>query len=251
MTSQRDRYVGWLLAHVGLRYCNEGPWRCTGTFDCYDCSGFAGAGLVAVGARGPLYCTNTNGMAAEIRAAGTQMSRAECERTPGAWAIRLGQGSVGHIVVSRGLIGGVPRTVEAASHASGIITGYFGNRHFDIYGRPPGLAGFDEPSAPVGTLKPGDNMAWKLEFSPRSTKAAPAYWMVDASGHVFAYGEADFYGGEGSTLPSGKKVDIPGTVDDFAVTPSGHGYAMVNDRGQLFAFGDASYAGDAYGDPHT
>lgn len=192
-------------------------------------------------------------MAAEIHAAGTEVTREVARVTPGCWAIRMGLGNDGHIVVNRGLINGVARTVEAASHASGIITGYFDGRHFDLFGRPPGLAGFDQPAGSVGTLNPGDNVAWKLRYHPKSTERHPGYWCVDASGHVYAYGMADFHGGEGSAKgqASGKPVDINGTVDDFAPTPSGNGYAMISERGSFYGFGDATPAGDPYGDPHT
>lgn len=247
--TQRDDYLAWLLAHVGLRYCNEGPWRCTGERQCYDCSGFAGAGLVAVGARPAGYCTNTDGMAAEIKQAGTGVSSEVARATPGCWAIRLGSGPDGHIVVSLGIINGVARTVEAASHARGIITGYFDGRHFDVFGKPPGLAGFNGSAGP--TIKPGVNVSWKIVHHPKASDAKPGYWCVDETGHVYSYGVADYHGGEGFKLPSGATVHLNGKCDGFDPTPTGAGYVMISSVGSVYAFGDAHQIGDPHGDAAT
>lgn len=258
--TQLERYLVWLLAHVGWEYDASGPWRCTGERHSFDCSGFQGAGLVAVGARPAGYCTNTNGMAAEIRAARTQVTRDEARVTPGIWAIKEGVGPNGHIVCSLGLINGVARTVEAAGHASGVVQGYFdGPRGFTIYGRPPGLAGFGHDS-PV-TLKPGVNVGWKLRHHPRHTKNTPGYWFVDDDGHVYSYGLAKFHGGQGALMKDGvpvpegtvggHRVALNGKCDDFDPTPSGDGYAMASSVASLYAFGDAQGVGDPHGDPHT
>lgn len=246
-----ERYVAWLLAHVGGRYYNSGPGRCTGDPG-YDCSGFAGAGLVALGAQQPGYCIDTKIAAQQLRAGGLLVSREYARTHAGCWAIRTGPDkplSKEHIVVTLGVVNGVARTVEAASHALGIIIGYFDGREWEVFGKPPGLTGFDQASSPV--LTPGVNVGWKIVHHPKSTDAKPGYWCVDDAGKVYAYGLADYHGGEGFTLPNGKKVHLNGKCDGFGPTPTGDGYSMITSVGSVYAFGDAHNLGDPHGDPAT
>lgn len=145
--SQRDDYVNWLLARNGWAYCNEGPWRCDGSRHCFDCSGFlSGSVMAAVGATNPPRCGNTDTLASALIARNLTCDRATARATRGAWAIRTNNNPTfpgdGHMVCSLG----DGRTIEAHSHADGIYIGSFdGNRGFQVYGYPPGIAGFDQP----------------------------------------------------------------------------------------------------------
>ncbi len=68
------------------------------------------------------------------------------------------------------------------------------------------------------------------------------YWLAQAGGGVFSYGDAHFYGslpGEG-VVPSAPIVGI-------AATPDGKGYWLVGADGGVFSFGDAEFHGSLPG----
>lgn len=248
--TQRDQFVAAMLSRVGYRY-HDGPTRCTGADGYFDCSGLQAFGLVQSGARPAGYCGDSATMAADVHNAGTVLTRDQARATRGAWAIRSRNNSiipgVGHIVCSLG----DGRTVEAHSTASGVIVGTFdGNRQFSTFGTPPGVEGFGTTAAPV-VIAPGVGMGWKLVSHPHSTTANPGYWTVDDAGHVYAYGIADYHGGQGAKLPSGATVNLNGQCTSFDATPSGDGYLMITDSGSIYAFGDATRTGDPHGDPAT
>ena len=74
--------------------------------------------------------------------------------------------------------------------------------------------------------------------------AAPVggYWLVNASGHVVAEGDAHYYGSV-THMPKGSHaVSIAGM-------PDGAGYWVVTNQGQVFAFGRAKGYGELAG-PH-
>lgn len=153
--TQRDDFVNWQLAHVGWAYDASGPWRCTGARHSFDCSGFQVAALNAVGISYP--CVDTDHFAAALNAQPALLMDHDAARaTRGAWAIRTKENPMipgdGHIVCSLG----DGRTIEAHDHADGVYIGTFdGPRGFQVYGRPPGLAGFDQPaSAPLKVVIP-------------------------------------------------------------------------------------------------
>jgi 3-phytase len=107
------------------------------------------------------------------------------------------------------------------------------------------------------------------------------YWMIDADGHVYRFGEAaDFGGPAGRLAPGAAAVDLEPTptsaghwvlddrghvyrygdavaLDDVAgalrageaaaalsATPSGRGYWIFTNRGRVVPFGDAKFLGD-------
>jgi Domain of unknown function (DUF1996) len=60
------------------------------------------------------------------------------------------------------------------------------------------------------------------------------YWMAGATGQVYAFGNAHYYGGART-----------GAVVHIEPTPHRHGYWIVNAVGQVFGFGDAVWHGNA------
>ena len=75
---------------------------------------------------------------------------------------------------------------------------------------------------------------WVLE------KPSPAggrgHWLAGADGGVFAFGQAQYYGGLGTT-----RLNRP--VVAMASSPTGRGYWLAAADGGVFAFGDARYWG--------
>ena len=57
------------------------------------------------------------------------------------------------------------------------------------------------------------------------------YWLVTASGHVFAFGAAHNYGSV--------KGRSDGRVVSITSTPSGRGYVIVTAKGHIYSFGNA------------
>jgi hypothetical protein len=64
--------------------------------------------------------------------------------------------------------------------------------------------------------------------------ATSGYWMVDSTGHVYAFGSARYAG----NAPTAQVVRIEGT-------PSGRGYWILNAAGSVYALGDAPYLSGA------
>jgi hypothetical protein len=70
------------------------------------------------------------------------------------------------------------------------------------------------------------------------TKDGNGYWLAQASGGVFSYGDATFYG----SLP-GEGI-VPGaSIVGITSTPDGRGYWLVGGDGGVFSFGDAKFYG--------
>jgi hypothetical protein len=70
--------------------------------------------------------------------------------------------------------------------------------------------------------------------------AGPGYWIVTASGAVYAYGGAGYYG---STI----SVPLYAPIVGMAPTPTGRGYWLVALDGGVFSFGDARFYGSTGG----
>ena len=68
------------------------------------------------------------------------------------------------------------------------------------------------------------------------TRSANGYWLATASGRVFAFGDAGFFG-------DASDVSLNSPVVAIATTPTGHGYWLVAADGGLFSFGDAAFFG--------
>jgi len=71
-----------------------------------------------------------------------------------------------------------------------------------------------------------------------TTPGGGGYWLAQATGGVYAYGDAGFYG----SLP-GLGVTPSAPVVGMAATPDGRGYWLVGADGGVFAFGDAGFYG--------
>jgi hypothetical protein len=63
------------------------------------------------------------------------------------------------------------------------------------------------------------------------------YWIVNAAGKVFAFGQAQWHGNAGA-LFAGE------TVRSLSATPTGAGYWLFTTRGRVLPFGDARFYGD-------
>jgi hypothetical protein len=69
-----------------------------------------------------------------------------------------------------------------------------------------------------------------------ATPDGGGYWLVDAGGDVYSYGDASFYGSL-----AGVALNEP--IVGLAATPDGHGYWLVAADGGIFSFGDATFYG--------
>jgi len=73
------------------------------------------------------------------------------------------------------------------------------------------------------------------------TLSYQGYWIADAAGHVFSFGEAQWRGNaDRSQLSTGE------TVTAISATPTGNGYWLFTTKGRVLPFGDAR----SYGDMH-
>ncbi len=74
------------------------------------------------------------------------------------------------------------------------------------------------------------------------TPEGNGYWLAQAGGGVFSYGDAGFYG----SLP-GLGITPAAPITGIASTPDGKGYWLVGADGGVFAFGDAGFYGSLPG----
>jgi len=73
-----------------------------------------------------------------------------------------------------------------------------------------------------------------------ATPDGRGYWLAQAGGGVFGYGDAAYLG----SLPS-LGITPAGPITAVASTPDGMGYWLAGADGGVFAFGDAGYFGSA------
>lgn len=69
-----------------------------------------------------------------------------------------------------------------------------------------------------------------------STPSGNGYWLADASGGVWAFGDAGVFG-------SLAGIPLNKPIVGIASTPSGNGYYLVATDGGVFTFGDATFRG--------
>jgi hypothetical protein len=85
------------------------------------------------------------------------------------------------------------------------------------------------PSTPSNIVTPAPDIPLKVA----STRSG--YWMVEANGHVYPFGDARVFGN-----PSDPRGQLGTALAvDLEPTPSGSGYWVVDDTGRVFAYGDA------------
>jgi hypothetical protein len=113
-----------------------------------------------------------------------------------------------------------PDPLDGVFKAAGIIQG--GSTR--TAGAAPALGG----PADLGAATPAVGIA--------PTPSGAGYWIVDAAGAVFTYGDAAYHGGVNGLVPNGAIVGI-------APTPTGRGYWLVGADGGIFTFGDAGFYG--------
>jgi hypothetical protein len=114
---------------------------------------------------------------------------------------------------------------------SGNAEGTGPHLHFEMH-KPDGTAFSPYTSLRIASGIPAAGLC-AFPSNPKATPSTSAnrgYWAVDASGSVYAFGSAPFYGGR-----------APGSapIVDMAPTTTGRGYWLVDTAGVVYPFGDA------------
>jgi hypothetical protein len=73
-----------------------------------------------------------------------------------------------------------------------------------------------------------------------ATPDGQGYWLAQADGGVYSYGEAGFFGAL-PTGPGGLGITPAAPISAIAATPDGGGYWLVGQDGGVYAFGDAGF----------
>src|SRR5207237_8614539 len=76
------------------------------------------------------------------------------------------------------------------------------------------------------------------------TLTGAGYWVVDAAGTVYNYGDAKALG----SIEKGRLAPDE-TVTSLSATPAGNGYWLFTTRGRAVTFGDATFYGDVSRSP--
>ncbi len=74
------------------------------------------------------------------------------------------------------------------------------------------------------------------------TPSHTGYWIVNAAGQVYAFGNARSHGNAGTLWPGEN-------VSSLSATPTGNGYWLFTNSGRVMTFGDARSFGDMSGTP--
>ena len=85
-------------------------------------------------------------------------------------------------------------------------------------------------------LTPGVSAAASSSLSSHAVSPGGGYWQVTATGAVYAYGGAVYYGGA-----NGGPLNSP--IVSIVPTPDGLGYWLIARDGGVFSFGDAQFLG--------
>ncbi len=70
------------------------------------------------------------------------------------------------------------------------------------------------------------------------TSSGQGYWMFDADGRIYNYGDADFF-------DSAKDLPLNGPIVGATVTSTDNGYMLFAGDGGIFTYGDAPFLGSA------
>lgn len=120
-------------------------------------------------------------------------------------------------------------------------TEYLG--YIDVDETAPGVPFFDtQPSLPPAPGAPPTKITTGARMIAR-TSTGKGYWIVDSTGAVFAYGDAQYHGGANTTHLNAAIVGIASTPDDG-------GYWLLGADGGVFAYGNAAFYGAPTGKVH-
>lgn len=120
-------------------------------------------------------------------------------------------------------------------------TEYLGD--IDVDDTLPGVPFFDtRPAEPPAPGAPPTAITTGARMIAR-TSTGKGYWIVDSTGAVFAYGDAQYHGGANTTHLNAAIVGIASTPDDG-------GYWLLGADGGVFAYGNAAFYGAPTGKVH-
>lgn len=238
------RACGEIVA-LGWSYCND-ERRCSPRSRCRDCSTFVAMAInMAGGALNP--CTNSWAMATLCKTTprpawltdlvgpgiGTQVPQEIALAWPGTWWFHMT--GAGHIETGTGTAGGVPGSVGAHSHRTGIGYSHWFPGFFDFYALAPMLLGGFERL-----------YAWKVQptyFPPLQVvdflaNDAGGTWMLTPEGLVWysKVGQVPIMGG--MITPADQRAFAGRTAARLLPRTYGHpsrpGYTIVATSGEQY-----------------
>jgi hypothetical protein len=132
----------------------------------------------------------------------------------------------------------VDNTSESPGPSSLLMTGTLTLRHrlggyamVDANGKSYSFGGVDHLGDAHTTA------ATDLELTPSHS----GYWIANAAGQVFAFGDARWFGN--ANLSTFSPAEL---VTSLSATPTGKGYWLFTSKGRAIPFGDAQFHGDLH-----
>jgi hypothetical protein len=105
---------------------------------------------------------------------------------------------------------------------------------------PSGIHNSSEPGVTGGGPTFNAPSPTPTAVSMVRTSDGKGYWLLSSQGAIYAYGDAQYYGGANTGDLTGGETAV-----GMAATPSGNGYWILSNTGAVFAFGGAQYEGGA------
>jgi hypothetical protein len=102
-----------------------------------------------------------------------------------------------------------------------------------------GVAGADA-STPTTTTTSAASTSTPATAPSSSSSSVPGYWLASATGGVYSFGGAPFFGSAGG-------LALVRPIVGMAATPDRQGYWLVASDGGIFSFGDATFYGSTGG----
>ena len=162
----------------------------------------------------------------------------------GGWTLQLEVGPPGYYVASQGgelfNFGSADPFVNATGPVVDIVGTATGEGLY-ILG-PNGALQFRGDAVNHGTYAANQVDPGEQARAIAVTPTGGGYWIFTDRGRVFAFGDAQSFGGMES-------VALDGPIIDAAPTPSGLGYWFIGSDGGVFSFGDAVFYGSMGGIP--
>jgi hypothetical protein len=160
------------------------------------------------------------------------------------WTLQLEVGPPGYYVASQGgelfNFGSADPFVNATGPVVDIVGTATGEGLY-ILG-PNGALQFRGDAVNHGTYAANQVDPGEQARAIAVTPTGGGYWIFTDRGRVFAFGDAQSFGGMES-------VALDGPIIDAAPTPSGLGYWFIGSDGGVFSFGDAVFYGSMGGIP--